>query len=353
MISYRNNFKFLVFGLLTAIFLIWFFGAIVKPFFVAAIIAYFLDPAVDKMVKMGLSRIFAIVLVMIFAIGCFGFIFSVLIPSLIRQVNLLIISLPGLLEILIVKVKTQFPVLIEQSSFFEESFNELKNKAKENSVGIANEVVSLTYALMDVVFFIFIAPVITFYLLMDWDKIVNTVDEYLPKSQQSAIRKIMREIDSVLAGFLRGQLSVCLILSCFYSFSLFLVGLEYGLLIGVFSGLISFIPFFGALFGAIIAIGFSFFQFWNEPILILIVGCVFAAGQIFEGNLLTPKLVGNAIKLHPVWLMFSLSVFGSTAGFFGLLIAVPVAAVIGVLCRSGLRRYLSSEFYRFEGNLEK
>ena len=130
MISYRNNFKFLVFGLLTAIFLIWFFGDIVKPFFVAAIIAYFLDPAVDKMVKMGLSRIFAIVLVMIFAIGCFGFIFSVLIPSLIRQVNLLIISLPGLLEILIVKVKTQFPVLIEQSSFFEEIILEVINSSK-------------------------------------------------------------------------------------------------------------------------------------------------------------------------------------------------------------------------------
>jgi predicted PurR-regulated permease PerM len=352
MVSYREYLKVGILSFLTLTVFVWFFSDIIKPFFVAAIIAYFFDPLVEKMEKRGVSRILSISFVMIVAVGCLVLTFSVLVPNLIEQINILLISSPDLLELSMLAIKTHVPTIFEQDSLLEKGLNELKNQITNNSFGIANEVVFFTFALMDLFIFFLIAPVITFYLLMDWNTIVETIDSYLPRSSKHTIQKIMLEINSVLGGFVRGQLSVCLILGFFYSVSLMLVGLNYGLLIGIFSGLISFIPFLGAILGLILAISFSLFQFWDEPTFILLVACIFVGGQILEGNFLTPKLVGNAVKLHPVWLMFSLSIFGSIAGFTGLLLAVPVAAIIGVLCRYVLRQYLESEFYKSESKID-
>ena len=153
------------------------------------------------------------------------------------------------------------------------------------------------------------------------------------------------EIDASIAGFVRGQVTVCLILAAYYATALGLIGLQFGLAIGVTAGLISFIPYIGAIIGGVLAIGVGLWQFWGSPVEIGLVLAVFAFGQVLEGNILVPRIVGNSVRLHPVWLLFAVSAFGALLGFTGMLIAVPLAASIGVLVRFGVGQYMDSKLY--------
>jgi predicted PurR-regulated permease PerM len=182
-------------------------------------------------------------------------------------------------------------------------------------------------------------------MLLDWDRMVACIDSWLPRSYLETIRGLAREIDRAIAGFVRGQGTLCLILGIFYALGLSLVGLNYALLIGLGAGLISFVPYVGSTLGLVVAVGVAFFQFWPEWGWILAVLGVFGVGQFIEGNILQPKLVGSSVGLHPVWLMFALFAFGYLFGFVGMLMAVPLAAAIGVLARFALRQYLASPLY--------
>ena len=168
----------------------------------------------------------------------------------------------------------------------------------------------------------------------------------MPSEHLATIRKLALEIDAVLAGFVRGQITVSSILGSFYAISLVLIGLQFGAVIGLVAGLISFIPFVGSIIGGGLSIGVAIFQFWEDPIWIGVVAAVFILGQFFEGNILSPKLVGGSVGLHPVWLMFSLSAFGALLGFVGLLIAVPVSASIGVIGRFLMDQYMDGPLYK-------
>jgi predicted PurR-regulated permease PerM len=190
-----------------------------------------------------------------------------------------------------------------------------------------------------------VTPIVAFYLLTDWDRIVAKVDHWLPRDHVDTIRQIAREIDSAMAGFIRGQGTVCLVLGLFYAIALSIAGLNFGLLIGLAAGLLSFVPYIGTIIGGVTAIGTGLVQFWPNWVHVLIILGIFAAGQLLEGNFLSPKLVGHRIGLHPVWLMFALFAFGYLFGFVGLLLAVPLAAAVGVLVRFGLKQYLKSPFY--------
>jgi predicted PurR-regulated permease PerM len=201
-------------------------------------------------------------------------------------------------------------------------------------------------SLVNALVLILVVPVVTFYLLMDWDRMVARIDELLPRDHAPVIRRLASEIDATLAGFLRGQGTVCLILGTFYAAGLMLAGLQFGLVVGLVAGLISFIPYVGTVVGGATAIGLALFQFWGDWHLVGIVAAIFAAGQVMEGNFLTPKLVGGSVGLHPVWLIFALSAFGALFGFVGLLVAVPVAAMLGVLTRFGIAQYRQSLLYR-------
>ena len=184
------------------------------------------------------------------------------------------------------------------------------------------------------------------YLLLDWDRMVARVDELLPRDHAPTIRKIAGDIDSVLASFIRGQGTVCVIMGIYYAVGLMIVGLNFGLVVGFVAGLITFIPYVGALVGGVLALGLALFQFWGEWWLIAAVAAIFFSGQFFEGNILTPNLVGSSVGLHPVWLLFALSAFGLLFGFVGMLVAVPVAAAIGVLARFLVSEYRKSLLYR-------
>jgi predicted PurR-regulated permease PerM len=200
--------------------------------------------------------------------------------------------------------------------------------------------------LVNIIVLFVIVPVVAFYLLYDWDNMVAKIDALLPRDHAPTIRQLAREVDRTMAGFVRGQGTVCLILGAFYAIALALVGLNFGLIVGAIAGALTFIPYVGALVGGVLAIGLALFQFWGEWWWIVAVWAIFQSGQFVEGNILTPKLVGDSVGLHPVWLIFALSAFGALFGFVGLLVAVPVAAMIGVFARFAIAQYKQSPLYK-------
>jgi predicted PurR-regulated permease PerM len=200
-------------------------------------------------------------------------------------------------------------------------------------------------ALISVFSLVVVTPVVAFYLICDWPRMIATMDSWVPLRQRETVRSLAREIDAAIAGFVRGQSAVCLFLGAFYAVALTLTGLNFGVLIGLISGLISFIPYVGSMTGLVLAVGVALAQFWPDWTWIVVVLGIFLVGQFIEGNVLAPKLVGESVGLHPLWLMFALFAFGYLFSFVGLLLAVPLAAVIGVLARFALRQYLASPLY--------
>jgi predicted PurR-regulated permease PerM len=194
-----------------------------------------------------------------------------------------------------------------------------------------------------------VTPVVAFYLIYDWHRMIRSVDGWTPVQHRETVRELAREVDAAIAGFLRGQTAVCLILGSFYAVALTLTGLNFGLLIGLIAGLITFIPYVGSMTGLVLSLGVAVAQFWPAYGSILIVLGIFLVGQFVEGNVLAPKLVGESVGIHPVWLIFALLAFGYLFGFVGLLVAVPLAATIGVLTRFALRHYRQSSLYTGKG----
>jgi len=211
---------------------------------------------------------------------------------------------------------------------------------------ILNGLLTSAMGVINLLVLFVVVPVVAVYLLVDWDRMVARIDELLPREHAPTIRQLAREVDRTLASFVRGQGLVCLILGTYYAVALALVGLNFGLVVGAIAGLVTFIPYVGALVGGVLAIGLALFQFWGEWVWIGAVAGIFVAGQMIEGNILTPRLVGSSVGLHPVWLLFALAVFGALFGFVGMLVAVPIAAMLGVFARFGISRYQKSALYQ-------
>jgi predicted PurR-regulated permease PerM len=236
-------------------------------------------------------------------------------------------------------------ILGDKLSSADKSVGDLMNQATGYLSGVLTSVWVKGQALISLFSLVVITPVVAFYLICDWDSMLATVDSWIPLTQRETVRGLAREIDATISAYVRGQIGVCLILGSYYAVGLTLAGVSFGLLIGLISGLISFIPFVGSMTGLILSLGVAVAQFFPEWTRILIVLGIFLFGQFLEGNVLSPKLVGKSVGLHPVWLMFALLAFGYLFGFVGLLLAVPMAAATGVLVRYALRRYLASPLY--------
>jgi predicted PurR-regulated permease PerM len=333
-------------GLLALILFLWALSDALLPYLAGAALAYFMDPVADRLEARGLSRVFATVIITINAIGIGLILLLILIPATLDQVRLLLTALPNIVEAARVFIAENFPGQLEEGSSLVNALTKLRESANEWSLTLLKTAWSGGLAVIDFLMLLVITPVVSFYLLMDWDRMIARIDGWLPLDHAEDIRRIACDIDKVLAGFVRGQLMVCAILGSFYAIALVLIGLKFGLVIGLFAGLISFIPFVGSIFGGTLSIGVAIFQFWGDPIWIAAVAVVFVFGQAVEGNILTPKLVGGSVGLHPVALMFALSAFGLMFGFTGLLIAVPAAAAIGVLGRFALGQYQNGRLYR-------
>lgn len=325
---------------------LWFLGDVLLPFVLGAALAYFLDPVADRLERLGLGRIGATVTISLVVVLVVVLSALLVIPLLVEQTSAMIAGLPGMSERLVSLLNAQFPSLADADSVLRQSLQGLAETVRERSGELANAVLGSARDVMNIVLLIVVVPVVTFYLLLDWDHLIARVNALIPRQHAPVIRRLASEIDRTTSAFVRGMGSVCLVMGVFYSVGLMLVGLQFGLAIGMIAGLITFIPYIGALIGGTLALGVGLVQFWGDWVSLGLVAAVFATGQALEGNVLTPKLVGGSVGLHPVWLIFALSVFGTLFGFVGLLLAVPVAAAIGVLARFGTGLYLDSALYR-------
>ncbi len=335
-------------GIALAVFLfvLWLLGDAILPFVLGGAIAYFLDPVADWLQRHGFSRLWATVVITIIALMIFVVVALLVVPSVVSQATALVNAAPDIVHNLQAFLAERFPWSVEEGSILRRSLSDLGETIRSRGGELVNGLLVSVGSLVNVVVLLVIVPVVAFYLLMDWDRMVAQIDALLPREHAPTIRRLAREIDATLAGFIRGQGTVCLILGTYYAVSLMVIGLQFGLVVGFIAGLISFIPYVGAIVGGALAIGLALFQFWGEWIWIVAVWAIFQSGQLIEGNILTPKLVGDSVGLHPVWLIFALSAFGALFGFLGLLLAVPLAAVLGVLTRFGIERYRHSRLYR-------
>lgn len=345
-IPIKDQMKYWGAGLGALVLVLWLLGNVMLPFVAGAAIAYFLDPVADRLERMGCSRAVATLLITLVAVFAFVIAALILIPTVINQTSTLVGDAPVYSAKLQAFLQERIPSLMEPDSALRKSLDSIGQTLREHGGQLLNTVITSAFTVIDVVVFIIVVPVVAFYLLLDWDRMIKVIDGWLPLDHRQTVRMLALEVDAVLAGFVRGQLTVGAILGAFYAAALMITGLKFGLIVGLLAGLLSFIPYIGAIFGGVLAIGLALFQFWDEPWLIGVVAIIFVIGQMVEGNFLSPKLVGGSVGLHPVWLMFSLSAFGTIFGFVGLLVAVPLAAMIGVFSRFGIRQYQAGRLYR-------
>lgn len=341
-------------GIASAVFLVLLYvlGNVLLPFILGAAIAYCLDPIADRLEAMGMSRILSTVTITVLAAVLFLALVLQILPTLRHQIEDLVQTVPTMLDNLQTFLQNYFPALLDEESRIRQSLANFSQLFQEKSGEVLTQVLSSAASLINILVLVVLVPVITFYLLLDWDRMVARIDDLLPRDHAPVIRHLAKEIDRTLASFIRGQGTVCLILGTFYAVSLMLAGLNFGLVVGAIAGLITFIPYVGALVGGALALGLAFFQFWGDWHWIALIAGIFIVGQFVEGNILTPNLVGQSVGLHPVWLLFALSVFGALFGFVGMLVAVPVAAAIGVLARFGIEQYKQGLLYRGLEGLE-
>ena len=324
---------------------LWLLGDILLPFVLGAAIAYLLDPIVDRLERLGTGRILGTTLILVAAFFVLFFIFLLLIPLVIDQFRLLAAAAPDLVTSVQALVLNQIASISPESEALNSTLSKLSTMAQEKLGIIFGSVMASAISLIDIIMLMVITPVVAVYLLVDWDRILEKINELLPLDHAPVIRSLASEIDGTLSAFVRGMIAVCMVLGIYYATALSLIGLEFGLIIGFIAGLVSFIPYVGALLGGVLAIGLALIQFWGDFELVALVVGVFIVGQIFEGNILTPKLVGNSVGLHPVSLILALSLFGAFFGFIGLLLAVPLAASAGVILRFLIKKYKMSRLF--------
>ncbi len=342
----RDQFKY--WGIAAAVFflLLYALGDQLLPFFLGAAIAYFLDPVADWLEARGCSRGLATGIITVTAIIIFVVLALLVVPTLVEQAIQLFNAAPQLARDLGAFLTERFPSLLDEGSTIRQTLNSLGQTISDRGGQLLNSALTSAASLINVVVLFVIVPVVAVYLLLDWDRMIARVNGLLPLDHAPVIRRLASEIDGTLAGFIRGMGTVCLILGTYYAIALMLIGLQFGLVVGFVAGLLTFIPYVGALVGGALAIGLALFQFWGEWHWIVAVAIVFGIGQVVEGNILTPKLVGESVGLHPVWLILALSVFGALFGFVGMLVAVPMAAALGVFVRFLIEKYQDSRLYR-------
>ncbi len=350
-ISFGRRYGFWLGALFVLIFAIWLLHEILLPFVAGMALAYLFNPLATRMERLGLSRLLASLAI----IGIFVLIFIVLllllVPILGGQLSGFIENLPDYARKLQAAVadpsRPWLQKLVGTANLgnVDATFSDFVKEGAGWLMTFVKSLWSGGQMLISVLSLIIVTPVVAFYLLIDWERMIAKVDSWIPLAHRATVRRLAREIDATIAHFVRGQTGVCLILGSFYAVGLTLAGLNFGLLIGLGSGLITFIPYIGSMTGLVLATAVAVGQFWPAWTPILVVVGIFLVGQFVEGYILAPKLVGESVGLHPVWLIFTLLAFGYLFGVVGLLLAVPLSAAFGVIARFALRRYLESAIY--------
>ena len=349
MIGGRPHFwRFWLLGLAAFLLVVWLLSAILLPFVAGMGVAYLLDPVCDWLERRGLSRTLATTVITLAAGLVLATAVALLEPLLQQQVVILIERSPTYVEALRSRVD---PLIVLVQTSFNLDLSQLRDQMGAQAGSILGwvasalaQLLSSGLALANILSLVFITPIVAFYLLRDWDRLVDRIDSWLPRRQAEIVREQMRLVDHNLSGFVHGQALVCLFLAVYYSIGLSLFRLDFGLVIGLMIGVLAFVPLVGSLTGFVLSMALAFIQYssWWP---IFGVAALFAVGQTTEAYILTPKLVGDRVGLHPVWVIFALLAGGALFGFLGVLLAMPAAAVIGVLTRFALARYLASPYY--------
>ena len=332
---------------------VWWLRDVMLPFVAGMGLAYLLDPVTTRLERLGIKRGIAAVLTISVVVLSLVLLILLIAPIIGSQLAGLVADIPDYVR----RLQNWFTdparpwagrLMGNGVSAADRVAGELATQGAAIATGFLSSVWTGGAAVISILSLLIVTPVVAFYFLVDWSRIVNKAERLIPRPDQPTVRQLAREIDAAVAGFVRGQAMVCLILGVFYAVALSLVGLKFGLLIGLVAGLISFIPYVGTLTGLVLSVGVAISQFWPEWTWIAVVAGIFFVGQFIEDYVLIPKLVGENIGLHPLWIMFALFAFGYLFGFIGLLIAVPVAAALGVIIRFATRRYLESPVYTGE-----
>lgn len=328
---------------------LYLFSSILLPFVAAACIAYFLDPPTTRLTRAGIPRAIAAG-VMVAALLALVLLFALLLyPLLIAQIGLLITRAPSYVGDIRDWAGEVVHHLQERlgSEYVDEKLRDLVAGQAGAMLGwlagALTRIVGSGFALFNVLSLAIVTPVVAFYLLRDWRRAVARLDSWLPRRYAGVIRAQGREVDRILSAWLRGQAICCVLLAAFYAVSLTLVGLDLGLIVGISAGMLSFIPYVGSITGGVTSIALALAQFhWQG---VTVVAGVFVIGQVLEGYVIYPRFLGDRVELHAVWVIFALFAGGAAFGFLGVLLAVPVAAALGVVARFWLRRYLNSPLH--------
>ncbi len=334
-----------------AILLLWVFRSILLPFVVGLALAYLLNPVVNWLQRWGIGRSWGAMIVLTGVIVLIVGLLLALVPLVASQLGGLFARLPsyvGDLQELLRQWVPQFTEWLgpERAAQLEGSLSDLIGRGVEFAGLVTATLAQSGLTVINTIAVLFITPVVAFYLLVDWEGMMLKADDLLPRKYQGEIRGVLGDIDRAMAGVIRGQGGVILVLCIYYCTALTLAGLNFGLAIGLIGGLLSFVPYVGFLVGFSLSMTIALVQFWpGQWAFVLIILAIYMVGQFLEANILYPKLVGQSININPVWLMFALFAFALLFGFVGLLLAVPLAAVSGVLTRYAITKYQQSSLY--------
>lgn len=323
---------------------------VLLPFVAGVVLAYVLNPIADGLERMGFNRKLAAALILLLGAAVIATALVLLVPLIANQVRALAATSPDD----IARAKATLDAWLQAKlgsrfSMVQQGVDRALLELSQNWSMILSTVAAALWrqgmALINIVSLLLVTPVVMFYLLVDWHPMLAKIDRWLPREHEPQIRRLAGEVNTAIAAFFRGQGTICLLLGAFYAIALTFVGVPYGLLIGLATGALAFIPYVGWALGLIASLAMTLVQAPHDTLALAKVAGIFAAGMALDSAVLAPLIVGAKIGLHPVWLMFALFVFGYLFGFVGLLVAVPVAAGIAVLVRFGLERYLASSIY--------
>ena len=348
--TFNYQARFWLFTTAAFLALVWVLGDVLLPFVVGMAVAYLLGPLVGRMIRAGVPRVVAALLILI------GFVLAVLavlaatLPFVYREATQLAANLPAytaqaqeFLNPYIGWIQERFPA--QDMTAYQETLKSNIGKVVTVSGSVLGGVISGGQAVINVGTFIVLTPIVAYFVMAEWVAITRWIDDMIPRPSYTVIRGLLTQIDRKLSGFIRGQVTVSAFLAVLYAVSLSLAGLKFGVLIGLMAGILSIIPLVGSSVGLIVAVLVAWIQS-GELGYVALIAAIFLTGQFLEGNVITPRIMGKSVGLHPVWILFALLAGGSLMGIVGMLLAVPVAAVIGVLGGFAIQQYKSSVYYK-------
>ena len=348
--SLRNYFMFWACVFAGFIGFVFIFSPILMPFALGFAVAYFLNPTVNALSQLKLSRSAAALIILLGFLSVVVALCAVLAPIVYKQIVQLSADMPGYFESLSAAAAPHIEQALALLGY--QDVEQLKSFLAGQAGTISGVFVHVLQSLLrggqavfDLLSVIVFMPIVAYFMMKEWPSMTSWIENMIPKDQKKTIGDLLKEIDAKVSGFVRGQVLVALILAAFYAIALSIAGLEYGFLVGLMAGLLSIIPMFGSIIGLISALALAWFQ-GGDLIFMAAVAGIFLFGQIVEGNVLTPKLVGDRVGLHPLWVFFALLAGGSLFGILGMLLAVPVAAVAGVLLSFGIAQYKMSTVFK-------